>query len=287
MATLNFASSSSQYVGFTTLSGGLESLTSGPHTIVALGRQVSSGTWRQMLTVANSARTRSYASLGFRDSNTMVYDTTRSTADDGTAWADTTNWIMAAVTVDTADTPDAIFHRRNHTTDAAWTHINGNTSPGYDPGPSATGRMQIGRWLTSDYWNGQIALIAAWTRKLSNTELDEIIVNDRTSDLWGVSGGPPAFLVECNVAYASLIDLAGNSVLDTPVSAPTLTGSDPDRWTFDAEGGAPPREGTFEEKGRAYMPTRSGTPAAESGKIYFDTNNSKFWGHNGTTWRTQ
>lgn len=245
MATLLFNSASSQYTGFTSLGGGLEDLFGGPHTIVALGRQSATGAWRQMIQGANSGRTTAYGGVGFTNSNAMVYDASRNSVNDSTTWTSTSDWIMACVTVDTGDTPDAIFHRRNHSTDSAWTHINGSGSPGYVAGaPGSTGFLQIGRWLTSDYWSGEIAVIAAWNARLTNAQLDELITNDKTSDLYNCSAGPPLLLVEMNVDETSLVNIGdGDADRLVPASAPSLTGADPPRWTFDGIGPVGPPMG--------------------------------------------
>jgi hypothetical protein len=195
--------------------------------------------------VSNNARTVAYNSLGFNGSTVINDDSSAGVATGGT-WGTTNDWGAFGLTLDTADTPDIIFRQRNHTTDSAWATTNAATagSPGYDAAlPAADGRLQFGRWLTSDYLNGQIAIVAIWNRKLSSTEWDEIIASDRTSDLWNVSGGAPVFLCEFNVAAASLVDLASHAVVDTPVSAPSLSGPNPDRWTFDGTGFVPPATG--------------------------------------------
>lgn len=238
MATLSFAGGSSQFVGFTTLTGTLATHSAGIRTLFVLGRRPTSSGFQQFITTANNARTVTYNSIGFNGS-TVINDDSASGTATGPTWGTTNDWGAFAITHDTADTPDLIFKLRNHTTDGAWASTNAavNGSPGYDAGaPGATGYLQFGRWLTSDYLTGQIAVAAIWARKLSGTELDDIVAGDKTSDLWNVSGGPPEFLCEFNVAHGSLVDLAGHSALDTIVSSPTLTGPDPERWTFDGTG---------------------------------------------------
>lgn len=241
MATLRF-NGTNQYFERSTLTGGLESVTVGAHTLVMLVRRGSAGFFQDPFAIANSARTLVYAGIKFRDTsapaNAVAYDASRLGVDDGTAWTSTTNWLMTAVTLDTADTPDAVFHRRDHTANAAWTHINGSGSPAYGGAstPGSSGIMQHGRWLTGDWFNGDVALVGAWAARLTNAQLDELKANDRTSDWWNCSVGPPLYLVECNLAEASLVDLAGHSVRVAPANAPTLTGGDPDRWTFDGTG---------------------------------------------------
>jgi hypothetical protein len=241
MATLSFTAASSQFVGFTTLSGGLESLAVSARSIFVLGRRPTSSGFQQFVTVANNARTETFNSIGF-NASTVINDDSASGTATGPTWGTTNDWGAFGITHDTADTPDITFKLRNHTTDGAWASSGATTngSPGYDAGdPASNGFIQLGRWLTSDYLNGQIAIVAAWNRKLSGADWDEIVLNDRTSDIYNLSTGAPLFLVECNVAHASVIDLMNHATLDTPVSSPTLTGPDPERWTFDSIGLAP------------------------------------------------
>lgn len=245
MATLTF-NGTSNFVEFSTLATALQNLPTGSHTLVWLVRRTVTGAvFDDPFAISNNARTQTEAALKFTRSganDVLNYDTTRGAGDDGVAHTSTTIWLMAAVTCVGADTPDLTFHYRDHTANAAWTHVpaaGGVTSPGLGVSPGATGFYQHGRWQTSDFFQGQIGVCAAWAGKLSNAQLDELIVNDRTTDWWNCSFGRPVHLVEFNAAATSLVDLTGNSTLVTPTSAPALTGPDPDRWTFDGTGPTP------------------------------------------------
>lgn len=242
MTTLSF-NGTSNYVEFGTLTGALASLTAGAHTLVMLvKRGTATAGFYDPFAICDSARSTVYAASKFELNvpNGLAYDISRAGAgDDNTNHGSATVWYMMAITVGTADTPDVNFHYRDHTANAAWTHTTGDVvSPGYAAAgtPGAGGFVQHGRWLTGDFFNGLIGVVGAFAASLTNAQLDELKANDRTSDWWNCSAGHPAHLAQCNVAAASLVDLSGLSTVVTPVSAPTLTGADPDRWTFDGTG---------------------------------------------------
>lgn len=241
MATLTW-NGSTQYTEFGTLTGGLETVTVGDHTLVALVKVSAWANFHDPFAIVNAARTTTYAGAKLTNINALAYDSTRFGADDGVNHGtSTTTWYMAATTMAVSDTPDVVCHWRDHTANGAWVHANG-TSPGPGNAPAATpgagGFIQHGRWQSSDFFHGNIAVAAVWAGRLTNAQLDELKANDRTSDWWNCSFGRPKHLVEFNVAETALVDLTGNSVRVAPAAAPTLAGGDPDRWTFDGTGTA-------------------------------------------------
>jgi hypothetical protein len=237
MATLTF-NGTTQYTEFSTLTGGLQNVTAGAHTCVALVRRTIAGAFNDPHAISDPTLTITHAGAKFSNVNAVQYDITRPPGGTGDAinHNSTTIWAMIATTFDVADTPDFSLHFRDHTTNAAWTHTAGGTSPGNASGPGATAFMQHGRWETADFWQGQIGVVAAWATRLTNAQLDELKANDKTSDWWNCSAGRPLHLIEFNVAETSLVDLTGNSTRVAPAAAPALTGPDPDRWTFDGLG---------------------------------------------------
>lgn len=240
MSTLRF-NGSNQYVEFSTLSTALQNVPSGPHTIVSIHkRNGGTGVWSDLVAMVNNARNTTEAALGWNLGQNQAMDLTRVAASTpvGVVDNDTTNWACYAGGLHTSDTPDVIFHRRDHTGDGAFVHTNstGNTTPGYGAALASNGFLQIGRWQTGDYTNADIAVIAIFNYRLTNAQLDEITLNDKTSDIANCSGGAPVFLCELNATHGSLVDLMGNATLVTPVNSPTLVGADPPRWTFDGLG---------------------------------------------------
>jgi hypothetical protein len=236
MSTLSF-NGTNQYVEFSTLGTAIQNLPTGPQTLLALERPSAlTGAFHSVLGVCDSGRTAMLAHWGHSNLNgsSQRCDVSRAVAD-GVVYTDIVNWGMHFETLDTADTHDVQFHSRNHTGNGAFAQSSATSSPAYGVATTSGGFVQVGRWLTSDYFVGDIALVALWDRKLSNAQRDELYASDRTSDIYNVAGGPPIFLVEMNVAESSLVNIGTAAATRVaPGNAPTLTGGDPDRWTFDA-----------------------------------------------------
>jgi predicted membrane-bound mannosyltransferase len=139
MATLTF-NGTTQYTEFSTLTGGLQNVTAGAHTLVALVRRTVAGAFNDPHAISDSSLTVTHAAVKFFNTNAIQYDITRPTGGgDGLNHNSTTIWSMIAVTFDVADTPDWSAHFRDHTANAIWTHTAGGTSPGNATGPGATG----------------------------------------------------------------------------------------------------------------------------------------------------
>src|SRR4051794_10946902 len=116
MATL-VGNGSNQYAEFGTLGGGLDAIAASAHTIVALVKRTTATGFQESVSVVNSARTTTYDSLGATGS-TELSDLTRGTVTGGAVLGSTTAWLMYGLTLDTADTPDVIYHHRDHTANA-------------------------------------------------------------------------------------------------------------------------------------------------------------------------
>lgn len=239
MATLTW-NGTTQYTEFGTLTGGLENATVGDHTVVDLVKLSAWAAFNDSCAIVDSTRLVTYAGTKFTNANFQAYDVTPRTAGDDSInhGTSTTSWYMKAITFAVADTPDVTFHFRDHTANAAWTHTAAAVSPGNAPAgtPGAGGFIQHGRWQSSDFFHGNIAVTAVFAGRLTNAQLDELKANDKTSDWWNCSFGRPLHLVQFNVVETALVDLTGNSVRVAPAAAPTLAGGDPDRWTFDGTG---------------------------------------------------
>jgi hypothetical protein len=90
--------------------------------------------------------------------------------------------------------------------------------------------------LSSEFFDGWVGVVAWWEGAMSQANKEALDNNWRTSDLWNSAHGQPTFLCECNVAGASVTDLAGNA------SSPSVTGTTLDAaetldsWNFDGTG---------------------------------------------------
>ena len=126
------------------------------------------------------------------------------------------------------------FHQYRKSTDAWATPVD---RTGGDQGAGAS--LELGAWVGGDFYNGWIALMAIWAGIMSDTHVQALKTNWRTSDFWLSAHGTPVCLIEGNTL--SLVDLAGNATsLATNGTAPTLDGAETmSSFNFDGIGAAP------------------------------------------------
>lgn len=105
------------------------------------------------------------------------------------------------------------------------------------PNGIASTMLEIGAWEGGDLLDDcHIGVVAFWEGDMTNSQKQELATNWQTSDWWNNTLGTPMFLVELNVAGASVTDLAGNAssltVSGTSLdAAETLTS-----WNFNGTG---------------------------------------------------
>jgi hypothetical protein len=147
---------------------------------------------------------------------------------------DTTNWWFYAV-----DWPASAgterWHWRNQTTLGSWTH---SSSAGNDGGlragpTTAAGWFHIGYSGDGSTATKLQAVCAVWAgTRFADADYGSW---SKTSDLYNHALGHPTLLVELNTATPS--DISGTSTYSSANSTGTsLTGGDPDNWTFDGVG---------------------------------------------------
>jgi hypothetical protein len=131
-----------------------------------------------------------------------------------------------------------------------WTH---QTTAGNLVDQIAATMLELGAWQgTGDFFDGWMSVAAWWEGAMSQADKEALVANWRTSDLWTSAHGQPAFLVELNVAGASVSDLAGNA------SALTATGTTLDAaetfssWNYNGTGAGGPAVDDFP----AFLPFR-------------------------------
>lgn len=123
-----------------------------------------------------------------------------------------------------------------------------------DVGDAAVGdvvnaeQLEIGAWMgEADGMNGWIGVIGMWSGAMSTTNKKALDDNWRTSDWWRSEHGRPVFLMEMNVAVASLVDLADNASNQSSTTVPTLDASETlNGWSFDGRGFTTLRTASFE-----------------------------------------
>lgn len=122
----------------------------------------------------------------------------------------------------------------------AWTHDTAGTALNDQ---SAANAIDVGVWQsTGDPANAWIGVVAWYEGAMSDVNKEALDDNWRTSDLWNSAHGTPTFLIECNVAAASVVDLAGNASVSSHVGTTLDAGETLNSWNFDGTGvaAAPP-----------------------------------------------
>lgn len=118
----------------------------------------------------------------------------------------------------------------------SWTHE--NLSSAVNDQIAAT-MLEIGAWQGGDFFAGWIGVIAWWEGAMSDANKEALDDNWRTSDVWNSAHGNPQFLAECNVAGASVVDLAGNASVLTATGTTLDSGETLDNWNFNGVGFLP------------------------------------------------
>ena len=98
--------------------------------------------------------------------------------------------------------------------------------------------LEIGTWQGgSDLVDAWIGLVGWWEGAMSQANIEQLDDGWQTSDWWASAHGTPTALIECNVAAASLIDIAGNATSVSVTGSPTLDGAETlDSWNFNGDG---------------------------------------------------
>lgn len=145
----------------------------------------------------------------------------------------TTNWYLIAVDWSATMATVERFHWRDQTGLGSWTHSPAVAANGGTAGAPATAWLRLG--FTGDFSTGSKlqGLTAIWAgTRFADADYG---LWTKTSDLYSHSAGPPTFLCELNAT--TLVDLMGGSTYSSANSTgTTLTGADPDNWTFDGTG---------------------------------------------------
>lgn len=123
-----------------------------------------------------------------------------------------------------------------------WSHAAGDTVTADSIAPT---NFQIGRH-SGNYFNGLVAAAAYYDYALSDTQVESLLTNLKTSDWFNVSGGgaDPVAAWQLNQASTatSVTDLTGGGADQVTLSGTSVvTGSDPSGWTFDGAG-VPPQK---------------------------------------------
>lgn len=147
----------------------------------------------------------------------------------------------------------------------SWTHENGDLGL---PNQSAATMLEIGAWqAVTDFWPAWMGLVAFWEGAMSDANKEALDDNWQTSDWWNSAHGQPAFLVELNVAGASVIDLAGNATDFTATGTTLDSGETLNSWNFNGDGAVV----TYEQEGFRFR-NDDGSESAATGAANQDVN---------------
>ncbi len=233
MGVLQFNNTSDKLT-FASISGPLSTLTA--HTCAYLFKRPHTGQFDALgytLTAGGVAE----VGLSISNDDGLLTDTGGGARGGGGVIAPANNvWI--AVATKTAGTVAPRFHYLRGDI-GTWTHV--AASSGTENDALTTASLEIGVWETSnDFFGGHMGLVGFWSGAMSDSDVDALSANWRTSDWWNSAHGQPVFLAELNVAGASVVDLAGNAS-SLSASGTTLDASETLlNWNFNGTGAAAP-----------------------------------------------
>jgi hypothetical protein len=233
MATLHFGTT--DFKVFTPISSALNGLPNGAGTLIALFKKtVAADTDYCGLT--NSASSAWYHALTQRGDDALFDDDGLSGAQATSASTDdATNWWIYACDWPGGGAAIERFHWRNQTSLGSWTHSPAlANNGGMRAGPGTGGWWRCGS--VGDFVAGQkdMAVVAAWAGvRFADGDYGSW---SKTSDLYNHSAGQPTFL--CELTSSTPTDIGANpSTYSSANSVGTsLSGADPDNWTFDGQG---------------------------------------------------
>jgi hypothetical protein len=155
------------------------------------------------------------------------------TPDSPSVFTSTTNIYLFALSKGAGTVAPRLAWKANAA--GSWTHENLTQTC---PDQIDATMLEIGAWQGGDFYHGHIGLIAWFEGAMSDADKEALDNNWRTSDVWGSAHGQPKFLVELDVAGASVVDLAGNAS-SLAVTGTTLDAAQTlDSWNFDGTGAA-------------------------------------------------
>lgn len=241
MGVLQFTSASTSSLKWTTLA-----------TVLA---NVSDGAWTAAWLIKRNMNPANFDALGYLLSGSgagvvqagcsiettdgMVTDiSSQPNSNTGaTAWTFTESTAVILVGAKAATTVRPTYSKYVKAT-TTWTHDTPSGGTALADGIAAT-MLELGAWEGGDLLDDcHMGVAAFWEGSMTNTQKQELATNWQTSDWWGNSMGAPKFLVELNVAGASVVDLAGNAS-SLAVSGTSLDAAETlSSWNFNGTGAA-------------------------------------------------
>lgn len=231
MGVLRFTASGSNRLKWTTLAQAL--------------KDVSDGAWTCAFLVKMAANDANYAGFGYllsstgdgvaeaglgQHANDNLFSDIGSVGEGPSLTSTTESYFVVA---SKAAGSSVITYSRYVESTATWTH---SSPAGSIPNQIDATMLELGAWQNGDFFDGWMGVAAFWEGAMSQANKEALVTNWQTSDLWTSAHGQPAFLVELNVAAASVTDLAGNASSSSHVGTALDSGETLASWNFDGTG---------------------------------------------------
>jgi hypothetical protein len=208
--------------------GGLVGIGSSAHSLWAICRRGADGAWHTPLSIETSANA-SKLSLQFSNTNTIQLIIGTSNKDTTVAINSADGWVLAGVSrASGSSVPRG--HKYVYST-GTWTHTDAGAATGGDSTDLTGGRAQIGRWQTTDFFNGDILEVGAVKRALTDGEWEQLPYTLKAA----VDAVPDGlWLLDQHATTQSVIDLTGNGANQTGVTNTSVATTSVPIWSYGA-----------------------------------------------------
>ena len=206
--------------------GGLVGIGSSGHTLLAICRRAANGAWHTPISIETSGNSSKLA-MQFSDTNRIQLIIGSSNKDTTVGITSSDNWVLAAATrASGSSVPRG--HKFVYDTNT-WTHTDAGAASGGDSTDLTGGRVQIGRWQTTDFFNGDILLVGAFKRALTDSELESLPFT-----LLGAAAAAPdgLWLLDQHATTQAIIDLTGNGANQTSLTNTSVATNSAPLWSY-------------------------------------------------------
>lgn len=212
----------------------------GPGTLVILQKALADSVLWTPMVVGNVSTARYGLRRNASNQAQVTLNGNNTTGPAGTGIIVSDGWAITAVTKATGTVAPRYHQLR--LSDGNISHLNGGSTVANSSIPTTQARIGSAFAGTSEFFNGEIAVLAVWNVVLSDAQIEELWANRRTSDWWNNSAGRPRALWEFAQADVAtpVADLSGNGATQNAIVGTTVvTNDDPPGWVFDGTGAAP------------------------------------------------
>jgi hypothetical protein len=206
--------------------GGLVGIGSSGHTLFAICRRAANGAWHTPISIETSANSSKLA-MQFSDTDKIQLIIGSSNKDTTVGISSADNWVLAAVTrASGSSVPRG--HKYVYDTNT-WTHTDAGAASGGDSTDLTGGRVQLGRWQTTDFFNGDIHLGGALKRALTDGELESLPYT-----LLAAAAAAPdgLWLLDQHATTQTVIDLTGNGANQTSLTGTSVATTSTPLWSY-------------------------------------------------------